>query len=422
MDNSLPVGAARIGQLYDDVEDTPHITAQLRRDSAGVHLELSLLADVTDYHADWFRTRQLPSFLTFRDTSGPVALTGLRLEGRNRSFASGLARGTIRVDHAVIGADVANYSSLDGLRSEIAGMALWSGLSSVTKDRAHTEEGRLRSFVITAESQDAVAVSDDDSVLFTPYFSVNLDDANGRTVIQEQILVETRARPAAPWDEHLRTHRALQDLLSLAYWHPCALRVTAAQRLDDPHRTMDGQDRGPRWLEAIVTRAGRAMLDHDLELPAHAHPLFAFSDIGPRGVSQWLQEYQTLGRPMWPLAALLFSGGTPVQADLLQVATALEALGHSIAGGTRHFIDYLLAAVGAVDPAVVGAICGSDARDWARKFNAAYKGVKHADNAATDPQVAWDMLTSGRLLIQSWLGIHLGADPGQLAQRVATAT
>lgn len=116
--------------------------------------------------------------------------------------------------------DVADYSSLDGLRSEIAGMAQWSGLSSVTEDRAHTEEGRLRSFVITAESQDAVAVSDDASVLFTPYFSVNLSDANGRTVIQEQILVETRAQPAAPWGEHLRTHRALQDLLSLAYWHP----------------------------------------------------------------------------------------------------------------------------------------------------------------------------------------------------------
>ncbi len=306
MDNTLPIGAARIGQLYDDVQDTPHVAAQLRRDSAGVHLELSLLADVTDYYADWFRMRQLPSFLAFRDTSGPVALAGLRFERYNRSLASGLAGGTIRVGQAVIGADVADYSSLDGLRSEVAGMARWSGLSSVTEDRAHTEEGRLRSFVITAESQDAVAVSDDASVLLTPYFLIRPDDANGRTLIQEQILVETRARPAAPWDEHLRTHRALQDLLSLAYWHPCALRVTAAQRLDDPYRTMDDQDLGSRWLEAIVTRPGRARPEHDLELPAHAHPLFAFSDIGPRGVSQWLREYQTLGRPMWPLAALLF--------------------------------------------------------------------------------------------------------------------
>lgn len=287
---------------------------------------------------------------------------------------------------------------------------------------ALTGSPRLRSFIITAESQEAVAVTNDASVLFSPYFSIRPDDANGRTLIQEQVLVETRARPAAPWNEHLRTHRALQDLLSLAYWHPCALRVTAAQRLDDPYRTMDDQDLGSRWLEAIVTRAGRAMPDHDIELPTHAQPLFVFSDIGPQGVSRWLHEYETLGRPVWPLASLLFSGGTPAEADLLQVATALEALGYRIAGETKYFADYLLAVADAVGPAVAAAICGPDAQAWAQKCNAAYKGVKHADNAATDPQVAWDMLTSGRLLLQSWLGIHLGADPGQLAQRMATAT
>jgi hypothetical protein len=65
MDNTLPVGTARIGQLYDDAEDTSHIAAQLRPDPDGVHLEVSLLAGVTDHHADWFKTMQVPSFLPF---------------------------------------------------------------------------------------------------------------------------------------------------------------------------------------------------------------------------------------------------------------------------------------------------------------------------------------------------------------------
>lgn len=144
MDNTLPVGTARIGQLYDNAEDTPHIAAQLRRDLDGVHLEVSLLTGVTDHHAVWFETMQLPSFLSFRDTSGSVALTGLRFKSHEHSSAWGQARGVITVGQAVIGAWVADYSSVDGLRSDIAGMARWTDLSSVTEDRTLTEEGRLR--------------------------------------------------------------------------------------------------------------------------------------------------------------------------------------------------------------------------------------------------------------------------------------
>lgn len=89
MDNTLPVGTARIGQLYDDAEDTPHIAAQLRRSPEGVHLEVSLLTGVTDHHAVWFKTMQVPSFLSFRDTSGSVALAGLRFESHEHSSAWG---------------------------------------------------------------------------------------------------------------------------------------------------------------------------------------------------------------------------------------------------------------------------------------------------------------------------------------------
>jgi hypothetical protein len=419
MDNVLPEGTSRIGQVFDGIEDTPHIAAQLSRDADGVRLELSLLAGFTDFHEAWFKDQQVPAFLQFRDVAGAVALAGCRFGGYNRSFGYRQGKGIVWAEQAVIGGEVYDYSAVDAVRSDIAGMSKWSGLSSVTRDHEHTEESRLKASTIHAESQPALTIGGTPSVLLSPYFSVATDDANGTTSIQEQILVETRTTTPASWDEHLRPHGALQDLLALAYWWPCRLEVTTAQRLDDPYRSQDGGNHGSRWLETVVRRTGRRSPGGDRVLPTNTRPLFVFADIGVAGVARWLAEYETLGRPVWPLAALLYQGNTPVEAELLQVGTALEALGYQLAGDqTLHYVDYLKLVAGQVAGGI-DVVRGAqpDLDTWATTFNKAYKGVKHADNQPTSPVVAYEMTRAGSMLARLWLGVHLGADPAVLVDR-----
>jgi hypothetical protein len=148
-------------------------------------------------------------------------------------------------------------------------------------------------------------------------------------------------------------------------------------------------------------------------LPANRLPLFAFRDIGVRGVSKWMSEYETLGRPMWTLAATVFQTGATVELRLLQVGAALEALGYRLAGSPTkplNFIEYLhtIAENTAAD---LSNVYGTQPQvdSWALAFNAAYKGVKHADNPLPTPDVAAQMAQSGSLLARVWLAHHLAA-------------
>jgi len=428
MENELPVGASRIGHLYDGDVKTPHVAAQLSRTADGIRLELSLLNGVTDFHEAWFKDQQVPSYLQFRDTAGAVALAGCRFGGYNRSLGYGHASGVIWGEQAIVGADVEDYSVLTGVRSSIDGLARWTGLSSVSEKRKYDNESRLKAVTVRAKSKPAIEVGGEPPLSLTPYFSTSTDEANGTTLIREQVWVETLTQQPASWREHLRPHRALQDLLALAYGWPCVLDITFAQREDDPYRTMDGESYGSRWLEAVVPRAGRQP-SRESPLPATQRPLFVLADISPAGVAKWIGGYESLGRSMWPLASLAYQGNIPIQARLLQVATALEALGYELTrpagagssspGQTQNFVPYLELITREIGQsgAEVASKGHADVSSWIAAFNRAYKGVKHADNAATDFTDAVQMVKAGSLLARLWLGIHLGADPEVLADR-----
>jgi hypothetical protein len=418
VDDSLVVGSSRIGHLYDGLEDTPHVAAQLSRSADGVQLELSLLEGETDFHTGWFKDGVVPTALQFRDTDGAVALVGCRFGGHGRNPLYGHGRGKIEVEQAVIGAGRYDYSEINALRSKVAGMARWSGLSSVEQNREHNDESRLTGVTVRAESKPAVTVGGAPLLSLTPYFSVETDEANGATIVRERALAETRTSQPSGWTGHLRPHRALQDLLALAYWWPCSLEMTTTQRDDDPYRDLEGASHGPRWFDVVMHRPGRQSPDGDAALPHNRRPLFVLADIGPAGVATWISEYEDLGRPMWVLTSVLYQGGIPLEARLLQIGTALEALGFRIAGKTCTFVEYLrliTSEVGAGADVVRGTHTTID--DWAAAFNKAYKGVKHADNPLPTPTVAHEMAWDGSLLARLWLGTHLGADPAQLADR-----
>jgi hypothetical protein len=428
VDNFLLEGTTRIGHLYDGSDETPSITAQLSRADDQVRLELSLLRSVTDLHEAWFQSQQVPSCLLFRDTAGAVALAGCRFGGYTQSSWYGHASGVIWVEQAVVGADAEDYSTLTGVRSSIDGLARWTGLSSVSDEREHDDESRLTAITVTAESKPAIAIGGTPPLSLTPQFSTSTDPANGTTLIQEQVLVETLTEQPISWQKHLRPHRALQDLLALTYGWPCNLDVTYARREDDPYRLLDGESLGTPWLQAVVPRAGRRPAKR-APLSASQRPLFVLADISPAGVAKWISEYDSLGRSMWPLASLVYQGNIPVQARLLQVATALEALGFELTrsdgagssspGKTENFLTYLRLIVHGVghDGAAVVSKDYADVSSWMAAFNQAYKGVKHADNASTLFAEAVEMVKAGSLLARLWLGAYLGADPHALADR-----
>jgi len=409
--NDLSAGAVRIGHLFDGIEETPHMTAQLRRSDTSIILDLSLMRDVDVHHEDWFRQGTVPNEVVFADEEGTVALVECRFGGYKQNLGVGQSKGTIHARHAVFGPGISGYTHIHGLRTELEGLAAWSGLSSVREERTSNDESRLTRIEVVGQAQPPVEVLDESELSLLPYFSIRYDDANRVRILTEEVLVESRTSEPSPWSMHMRRHAALQDLISLAYGWPCQLKTRTVTRDDDPARALDGTSWGLQWLDALAMNAGRTVEGDDLRLPPDRRALFTLRDIGVEGVSRWMREYEDLGRPMWTLAATLFQRGATPELRLLQVGSALEALGYRLAGmpdKPLFFAAYLKEVIAAASIEAshqhIGVALDDD---WVSRFNSAYKGVKHADRPLPTRDEALALLRTGVLVARLWLSQHL---------------
>lgn len=193
---------------------------------------------------------------------------------------------------------------------------------------------------------------------------------------------------------------------------------------------MDDTDHGATWRTAVVPAAGRGPKSSTLRpLATNRPPLFTFADIGIDGLERWFAEYEHLGQAMWVLAASLFRTGGTVEVQLLQVGTALEALGYELAvrsgqviRGKSHrstLVQALTLVCTSTDCNIDQVLAGATVDEWAVEFNRAYKGVKHADNPLPDPNDARTRSEQGALLARLWLARNLGVDRAHLEARLS---
>lgn len=423
----------RAGFIVDGVPDTPHLAAVLHAGPDGVQLELPLLESVTDDHIKWFQDpTTIPDHLQFIDVHGSTSLSGFGSRNSSRDLVRGTWLGTVDVSYLVrTGQRQPDYSAIHGLSSEIAGLPIWLEPDVFSTATETDDGGRLQAATFRVESRPNVVIPGVDELLLSPHWHTEHDYANGSHTMHETVRIETRFDDPRAWTDHLRMHRSIQDLLALAFWHPTDLIVHSALRIDDPITTMDGTEWGEQWQPAIAPHTGRrSKSSPDRPLPKDARPLFYFDDIGADGLATWMREYEELGQAMWVLSSSLFRGGGTVEVQLLQVGTALEALGRVVALKSGRLVEgqrdasfqfqTALIEVGKDTDCSLDKILAGlpDIEAWAKAFNAAYKGVKHADNPLPDPTVAYLHGEQGALLARLWLARHLGADRAKLESRL----
>ncbi len=425
--------AHRPGFVVDGVPDTPHLAAVLHAGPEGIQLEVPLLEGVTDDHIKWFKDpTTIPDHLQFIDMHGSTSLSGFRSRSSSRDLLRGTWLGTVEVSYfAMTGHRQPDYSEIHGLSSEIAGLPTWLEPDVFSDDTETDDAGRLQAATFRVESRPDVTVPGVAGLLLSPHWHTEHDYANGSHTMRETVRVETRFEEPLPWTEHLRVHRSIQDLIALAFWHPTNLVVHSALRVDDPATTLDGTEWGEQWQTAIAPHSGRRSKSSPVRpLTKNARPLFYFDDIGADGVATWMREYDALGQAMWVLSSSLFRGGGTVEVQLLQVGTALEALGREVAlrsgrleegkfDKTFQFETALIEVGEDTDCSLDKVLAGlTDIEAWAKAFNTTYKGVKHADNALPNPNEAYLRGEQGALLARLWLARHLGADRSQLESRL----
>lgn len=368
--------------------------------------------------------RQVPEPLILRDGDGWLTLTEGYTVGTSASTL-GHSLERLRYSRAIhTGAKEVDYVEVNGMTSEIDGLAKWAKLVPVTTQLMLGEDGkRTEGVSVVAKNLDSLPLGGPLDLQLETSYSHNPTPKGGVFTISTALLLRTRSIELESWQTHQQTHRMMQDLMCLVYGKPCGSRLISVMREDD--QEMPPTDERRYWRDAYQPSFGRTT-DPDQQLTDDDNPLFFLDEANADLVAKWLSEYPYWSRPTWIAISALFHRTLPVESQLLQVAVALEALGYAIAkkanpdkkvsGTYEALLKNIFNFLGYDPDAVVGK--GGSRDSWCRAFNQAYKGVKHADHDLTEAQEAWTRAREGLILIRCWIAAALGVSDTLVTQRL----
>lgn len=245
----------RIGRVHDADSDEQIGTGRVAAD--GEAIALDFLPD-DDAHPP----KEVPDRLVFVDRHGVTGLVGCNLR---RSFRKGRLPGWIEVhaDHAIdiTGTGARDFDRVSNVRSEIAGLAMWATLTPVvTAEHYVDDDDLLKRLVLEAKAGDAKEIGTPDGLRFVPHFSAgsSRSSSGGSHEITERMFVETRiGGEPVPLDDHLKTHRNIQELLVVAYGKPCGQRLSWVSSNAHPKRApLTGKVVGDKWRHLVRPRRG----------------------------------------------------------------------------------------------------------------------------------------------------------------------
>lgn len=387
--------------------------AYLKMDARGAVLSLPSVGSMGDMFRDFVDKDQddVPASLRFHGTAGTYVLEECRGSGGTvSSLGTGLTR--IRTPRVVeAGSSDVRYDIVDGMTSEIDGLATWSGMSTITQ----TLERDPVAVVLRAENKPEIPIGGSLNATIESSFSFNPSPKGNVFGITDLALLRTRSDEMLAYREHAAVHHMMQDLMCLVFGRPCLSRVVSIKREDDQPFGEPEDDRRT-WREVYEPSFGRSVDGVEPLDRGKARPLFRLADVDAVSLRDWIDNWELWARPTWIAVTTMFQRGTTVESKLLQIGVALEALGYALwketipaFGTATPKYPELLERVTAATPVAHVSLQGDKTVDqWRNDFNAAFKGSKHADNPLPDGLIAHHLAQQGMNLIRAWLATRLG--------------
>ncbi len=431
--NTLEIGQSRIGLMIDGLQETPRVAAKLERDELGVQLTIPFLDGHDDIYSYWFssgimfgddpdRTKRRynpPSSLSFYDSAGKVGLVGSRVSGSKRVMGgTGIGEGRLRFDYTILGAmSGPTYEQINGLRSEIEGLGTWVGLRSLSTE-PELEAGRVKAVDLRLESPPNIPVARRLNAEFRANWRYGPGTAPDEITISERLQVQTNVKRGVDWDDHLRVHFSIRNLLRLVAWRELKFASHEVTRATDGVRTLDGKRHGDIWLPVLTQRTGMTV-GPPTKLRQNDF-LFNFTDVGGKGVGRWLQLVTKFERGLSLLIGVLDLDGASLEAHIAQIGIGFEMLGYDLlveAGisrtqaSKRSYAELVAVVTAAVEDVLP--FSGAGFPDLLRRT---YIGVKHADRARPDVNEGLLAYLQAVQVVRAWVGSRLGVSKGRLQQ------
>jgi len=419
MSSKMELGAVRLGHIID--QDEPGDVALVEFDKRGVSVRYPRIMNFSEAMEANTGDDDSDATVIFRDSGGYLTL----LDGRSLgSTASSLGESEQRFRFwkaLATGANGVDYASINGMRSDVDGLARWAKMSPVTSSLMYEDHERP-SINIVAQNLPETILGGPLGLALTTQFWHKPQPVDGVFSIRTGLSVNTRSESLVAWEEHATAHRMIQDLMALVYGRPCHARLDSVMRADDQPTTQAVDKR--YWVSAYVPSFGRQYALTPT-LPDSVKPLFYLDETKAESVSAWLDEFDLWSRPTWIAVSSVFQPDLPIEVQLIQVSVALEALGYAIwaqkpTSGRTPAFDGLLREVTALVPLKHARVYGGQSeKSWRVRFINAYMGAKHADKPLPDSETAYQCVQQGLTLIRCWLALKLGVAPELLGERLS---
>nr|WP_248371719.1 HEPN domain-containing protein [Actinomyces naeslundii] len=444
--NELIVGEPRLGWLIDGNPDTPETTVMLQDTGSVVELRIPLQGMLREDgpYAQWWSSLTIhaddpkqtkysytpPRVMLFHDDRGVVVLVGCRAGGARQTLDAGY--GVIVANYAVLGGRSPKYDKINGMRSDIPAMAAWTGITSMAVKPNNDAEGLLESVQVELKRLAPIPVSRTLNLAIHPLWEARLP----RTAFsaRERIMLGTMVKDARSWEEHLKVHGAMWDLVSIAAWKPFSVARLEVCRSDDLSRTSRGMTE--RWSRVVTHRLPQYSDDDSRKLSF----LFWYDNIGARGVKHWMHLREEYTDAFDPFLSILRSDDPWNDTNVVQIGIVLEKLGYLIdikknEGAhlnRQNQLSFMEALQVILDDMPVTPFVGDDESEnevhenessvddtsdaWKRNIRAAYMGLKHADRTMPDSLDLINALRKSILVVRFWVAHQLGVHENVLKE------
>jgi hypothetical protein len=185
-----------------------------------------------------------PDVMWFADSHGHLCLVGPHSKSRRMGAIN---EGRVRFRYAVqTGEDGISYGKVNALRSRVEGLEEWMPIGSVSHERLRDDDEGPTD-VIKLKRQQPVRFSRRLNATLVPTYNFTVSAVPGQSLINDKVHIHTQARGARDWNEHLKLHRSIRDLLVVAGWRRYGMWALEVQRDDDPVRALARNVLASRW-------------------------------------------------------------------------------------------------------------------------------------------------------------------------------
>ncbi|KAA8828007.1 ApeA N-terminal domain 1-containing protein [Bifidobacterium myosotis] len=371
----------------------------------------------------------MPHDFLFACNGDSFALAGCRVSGNTRSMGLGIGTGTAVPTYVVCGARNSRYAEINGLRTQWLDAVRWFNLPSMTYHVEQDEEGKCQGVEVCSKSIPPVLVDEKLGLSIRPNFNVTQLTKNDSVISHQLVYIETKTDVAKSWEEHLATHRAIKDLISIADWNSREFIDMSAMSTDDSENIGGKGAVRDRWSPVV---SYYPLVKRDNNENFQNTFLFDYRDIGNAGILKWLDLRKDCEQGMTSLSYLARDHShLALETMSMLVGTTLECVGWYIVQ-SKHLEKWIKKSHGKEQPSsyqdMLKAIIEKNGIGdffknsllWTKTMRDVYIGNKHADAHSSDFQTTYEATMQSLVVLRVWLGLQLGADIVNMKNRLAS--